>query len=84
MYELTFISAPRSMQGTAMGMFYLLTGFANLTHLLIENVMIEHNISVNTETAKIWYWATGFGGNLISLTSLVLVHKKYDLGLSLV
>ena len=82
--ELAFLSAPRSMQGTAMGMVFLLTGMAYMVHFLIESTMHSYGIEFSVSTAKVYFWSAGFGGNLVSLVLLVLAHNKYDLGLSIV
>lgn len=76
-YELTFISSPRSMQGTAMGVFYLTPGVAYSLNLLFTRIL-----PLTAGVAKVWDWITGIAGNLLGMLLLVVVHHKFDLGLS--
>ena len=79
-YELTFVMAPRSMQGTAMGIFYFLEGSGNLIYLL--PVYLLPPLSKAPGTAKTLFWTTGVAGNTIGLLLLIFVHRKFNLGLS--
>ena len=80
-FELTFLSAPRSMQGTTMGMYYIGTGIADLAHFTIDYVAPAQQRNVYSALA--WYWGAGIGGNALSLIMLVLIHKRCNLGLSI-
>lgn len=79
-YELTLISAPRSMQGTAMGMFYLMDGVANIANILVINYTNYNNSKVGSPD---YYLVMGVGGvasMLIACVLLVLAERKYSLG----
>lgn len=78
-FELTFLSAPRSMQGTTMGMYYMGTGVADVAHFIIAYKAPDH---FNHQGALYWYWGAGIGGNTLSLLLLIFIHKRYNLGLS--
>lgn len=71
-YELTILSAPRSMQATAMGMFYAIYGIGGVA------VMVVYN-SGEGLTEEHYY--IGIGLNLISIAVLGVMEKKIGLGL---
>lgn len=75
------MSAPRAMQGTAMGMLYLMNGLGQLILLLLmDYVKFEP-----TDTARqITYLINGCaaGSLVISSILLPLTEKRYNLGLS--
>lgn len=79
--ELTFISAPRSMQTTAMGQYFVIEGISNLIHVLLENTL-PSDFYRTSDGAIIWFWTVGIAGNILSLCILILVHRKLNLGLS--
>mgnify|MGYP001804462047 CR=1 FL=1 len=72
-YELTILSAPRSMQATAMGMFFSpdgLTMLVNLAYTYIPGAGLTAN-----------YYYTGKALNTISIVVLVVLEKALGLGL---
>lgn len=74
------MSAPRSMQGTAMGMFYLMDGIANVANMLV--VIYTSNKGSHLGSLD-YYLVMGVGGlasMTISCISLVLADKKFHLG----
>lgn len=71
--------APRSMQGTAMGIFYFLEGSGNLIYLLPWHFLPPLS---DVPTAKMLFWSTGIAGNIAGLTLFVFLHQKFNLVLS--
>ena len=69
-YELAIVSAPRSMQATAMGMFFSLDGFANL-------VLLAVSLCDGAEITDSYYYA-GIGLNILAVISLTLIRKRMD------
>ena len=69
------MSAPRSMQGTAMGLFYLMDGIGNMVNLAVWNIRdIENRLIID-----------GVGGvAALSIAPIVLclAENKYNLGLN--
>mgnify|MGYP001802690057 FL=1 len=76
-YEMTFLSAPRSMQGTAMGMYFLVSGIGYSL-----NMVLAEYLPTTVDGAIIWVWSTGIGGNLLGLVLLVIAHQMFDLRLN--
>jgi len=77
-YELAFISAPRSLQGTAMGMFYLIEGIGQTLFLLVAEYIPSFG---NNSSAKWLFGCVGVGGNIIGLTMLVIANRSVRLEL---
>ena len=69
-YELAIVSAPRSMQATAMGMFFSLDGFANL-------VLLAVSLCDGAEITDSYYYA-GIGLNILAVISLIMIRKLMD------
>ena len=78
-YELTFISAPRSLQGTAMGMFYLLEGLGQTLFMGVASTVLSF---ANNSTSKWIFGCIGVGGNAVGILLLVLAEKTIGLGLN--
>ena len=74
-YEIAFLSAPRSMQGTAIGMYMSVQGIG-----LIFCALVDYNLPQMTNSdAKSILWISGIAGNFVGLTLLILTHTKYNL-----
>lgn len=71
-YELTLLSSPRSMRGTAMGIFYCLDGFASL--ISIATTLVA--------TAVEYFMIAGAAATIVGIVVLIVVEKKVGLGLS--
>ncbi|XP_067930883.1 solute carrier family 15 member 4-like [Watersipora subatra] len=86
-YELTMLSAPRAMQGAAMGLFYLMDGAANMINLaIITNTDITFYMydsgSLKSLNFRFIIDLAGMCPLPIALILLILSEKKYNLGLS--
>ena len=65
------------MQGTVMGMFYLVPGIAYSLAMTTDQFLISHPVF-----ARDWVWGSGIFGNFLGIILLSVVHKCFDLGLS--
>ena len=70
-YELALVAAPRSMQATAMGIFFSIDGLANLVKL----VVIYTPGGFFTDT----FYFVGIGTNVLGLIFVVTINKKWRL-----
>ena len=74
------------MQGTAIGIFYLLEGSGNIVYGLF---LKAYGLSTNAESVLTLYrddglpvfWISGIALNSFGLLLLIIVHRKYNLGL---
>ena len=66
--------APRSMQATAVGIFYILEGSGNLFFSFFPPFM-------DTSTALTVFAAVSVGGNIVGLIIMIVLQNKLDLGL---
>lgn len=67
------------MQGTTMGMFFLLDGLANV----IKYGAAASYPDITRDTVKHWLWGSGIGGNVTGLLVLIIFNWKLSLGLSI-
>jgi len=81
-YELTFISASRAMQGSAMGLFYLMDGIANILNFVIILYRNSQQGVLSPTAFNFINGVGGLGGISLAIILLVVFEKKYDLGLS--
>ena len=80
-YELTLISAPRSMQGTAMGMFYLMDGVANIANILVLNYTNSNASMLGSLDYNLVMGMGGVASMVIACVLLILAERKYSLGM---
>lgn len=76
---MTFISAPRSLQGTVMGMFYLLEGAGQALFIVVALYLPTLG---NNSASKWLFGCVGIGGNLVGSLLLFVANKKVGLGLA--
>lgn len=70
-YELAIVSAPRSMQATAMGVFYSMYDFPNLVRIAVN----QSPGATFTRT----YSYVGVILDIISIVLLLIIHKRWHI-----
>ena len=73
------MSASRAMQGTAMGMFYLIDGISSMIDLAILNKM---DGSLSDTPHILLNSVGGISTMIIAMVLLIVLDKRWNLGLS--
>lgn len=76
MFELALLTAPRSMQSTAMGMLASIDGFTYIIFLMFFYIGYHPSVA---QTPVLYEW--GMGIMVVTMFILIFVEKKLDLGL---
>ena len=73
-FELGIIAAPRSMQGTAIGIVFIIEGLSNLVSLgAIYSPKAPMAIAVYSAA----HYYVGIGLNLVGMVAVILIHRKW-------